>query len=96
MTTFRESGAEDVFHGRDTRAARRACPPELWERLRRRLDQIDSITTLSDLAVPPGNRLEPLKGVRKGQTSIRINNRYRIGFVWTDQGAENVEIVDYR
>ena len=51
--------------------------------------------TLDDLRVPPGNKLEPLKGNRKGQHSIRINDQWRICFVWSDGGAENVEIVDY-
>ena len=51
--------------------------------------------TLDDLRVPPGNKLEPLRGDRKGQHSIRINDQWRICFVWSDGGAENVEIVDY-
>jgi proteic killer suppression protein len=51
--------------------------------------------TLDDLRNPPGNRLEALKGERQGQWSIRINDQWRICFVWKDDGAENVEIVDY-
>ena len=51
--------------------------------------------TLNDMRMPPGNRLEALKGDRKGQHSIRINDQWRICFVWRDGGAENVEIVDY-
>jgi toxin HigB-1 len=61
----------------------------------RKLDMIDAAAVLSDLASPPGNRLEALKGDRKGQHSIRINDQFRICFRWTEQGAENVEIVDY-
>ncbi len=61
----------------------------------RKLDQLDSVTTLDELRVPPGNRLESLTGDRHGQYSIRINERYSICFVWTDAGAEQVEIVDY-
>ena len=61
----------------------------------RKLDQLDSVERLADLAIPPGNRLESLAGARKGQHSIRINEQYRICFVWTESGPEEVEIVDY-
>jgi proteic killer suppression protein len=67
----------------------------LWRIARRKLDQIDSALTLDDLRVPPGNRLELLRGDRSGQYSIRINSRYRVCFVWTATGPERVEIVDY-
>ena len=60
----------------------------------RKLDMIDAAVILSDLRIPPANRLEALKGNRIGQHSIRINDQYRICFIWSD-GAENVEIVDY-
>jgi proteic killer suppression protein len=56
---------------------------------------LDAATRLSDLRAPPGNRLEALKGNRRGQHSIRINDQWRICFVWRDAGAEMVEIVDY-
>jgi proteic killer suppression protein len=59
------------------------------------VDQLDSVILLDELQIPPGNRLEALKGDRKGQHSIRINEQYRICFVWTDFGPEEVEIVDY-
>jgi proteic killer suppression protein len=62
---------------------------------RRKLDQLHAATTLSFLRVPPGNRLEALKGKRIGQHSIRINDQFRLCFVWTVEGAESVEIVDY-
>lgn len=61
----------------------------------RKLDQLDSAMELSDLRVPPGNRLESLKSDRAGTYSIRINDRYRICFAWTDSGPDEVEIVDY-
>lgn len=61
----------------------------------RKLDQIDSAVELNELRVPPGNRLEALEGDRQGQYSIRINDQYRICFIWTQNGAEDVEIVDY-
>ncbi len=62
---------------------------------RRKLRQLEIAGRLDDLRVPPGNRLEPLKGDRAGQHSIRINDQYRVCFRWTAAGAEDVEIVDY-
>ncbi len=62
---------------------------------RRKLRQLEIADRLDDLRVPPGNRLEALKGDRAGQHSIRVNDPYRVCFRWTDAGAEDVEIVDY-
>ncbi|MBN2318892.1 MAG: type II toxin-antitoxin system RelE/ParE family toxin [Acidobacteria bacterium] len=61
----------------------------------RKLRQLEIASRLNDLKVPPGNRLEALKGTRSGQYSIRINDQWRLCFHWTDGGADNVEIVDY-
>lgn len=61
----------------------------------RKLDQIEAAYQLSDLASPPGNRLEPLKGTRAGQHSIRINDQYRVCFVWKDDGVLDVQVTDY-
>lgn len=63
---------------------------------RRKLRQIDSATELRDLAAPPGNRLEPLHGDRKGQHSVHINDQWRVCFTWRDGNAYEVEIVDYQ
>ena len=62
---------------------------------RRKLRQLDIAARLNDLRVPPGNRLEALRGDRVGQYSIRINDQWRVCFRWTEAGAEDVEIVDY-
>lgn len=62
---------------------------------RRKLRQLEIAGQLNDLKIPPGNRLELLKGDRAGQYSIRINNQWRICFRWTESGAEDVEIIDY-
>lgn len=62
---------------------------------RRKLEILEAVERLEDLRVPPGNRLEVLRGERKGQHSIRVNDQYRICFVWSEEGAEDVEIVDY-
>ena len=61
----------------------------------RKLEQLDWSMVLEDLRIPPGNRLEALKGSRKGQHSIRINEQWRVCFIWTLQGAKDIEIVDY-
>jgi proteic killer suppression protein len=95
IVSFAEAGTEDVFHGRDTRAARRVCPLSLWTVTRRKLDQLNAAVSLASLRVPPGNRLEALKGDRAGQFSIRVNTQFRICFGWTKAGPADVEITDY-
>jgi proteic killer suppression protein len=95
IESFHERATEDVFNGVNSAAARRQCPQRLWALARRKLDQLDSAQELKDLGVPPGNRLEPLRGDRTGQHGIRISEQYRICFVWTRQGPGEVEIVDY-
>jgi len=62
---------------------------------RRKLRQLEIAQRLEDLRIPPGNRLEPLRGDRAGQHSIRINDQYQLCFLWSDSGPEDVEIVDY-
>ncbi|MDW8327159.1 MAG: type II toxin-antitoxin system RelE/ParE family toxin [Anaerolineales bacterium] len=95
IVSFKDKGTEDIFNGENTRAARQSCPQSLWKVVARKLDQLDSVTALSELRVPPGNRLEALTGDRKGQHSIRINDQYRICFVWSEGDPTQVEIVDY-
>ncbi len=92
---FEDSGTEDIFNGKNTQQARRTCPRALWSIAARKLDQLDSVEEVKELGVPPGNRLERLSGKRKGQYSVRINEQYRICFVWSDDGPLGVEIVDY-
>ena len=75
--------------------ARKTCPEPPWRVAARKLDQLDSVSALKELNIPPGNRLEILSGARVGQYSIRINDQYRICFIWSDKGPENVEICDY-
>ncbi len=95
IISFRDKGTEDVFDGRDTRKARQACPSDLVRVARRKLDQLNQAAVLSDLRSPPSNHPEKLKGGRDGQHSIRVNDQWRVCFVWTESGAEDVEIVDY-
>ncbi len=95
IRSFRRAGTADLYHGRDTRAARAACPVAIWRTAVRKLEYLDVAATLADLAALPGNRLQPLRGRRAGQHSIRINDQYRICFRWSEGGPEAVEIVDY-
>ena len=95
IESFADEATEDIFNGINSRSARQTLPRELWRVAARKLDQIDSALSVEDLRVPPGNRLEILKHDREGQHSIRINDQFRICFIWTESGAVNVQIVDY-
>jgi toxin HigB-1 len=95
IVSFKNRNTEDIFNGKNSREARKVCPVSIWKVATRKLDQLNAATTLNDLRIPPNNRLENLAGDRQGQHSIRINNQYRICFIWTNAGAEQVEIVDY-
>lgn len=95
IVSFKNAGTEDIFDGKNSRAARQTCPQQLWRVALRKLEQIDSATELNDLYIPPSNRLEALKRDRIGQHSIRINDQYRVCFTWTETGPIDVEITDY-
>jgi proteic killer suppression protein len=95
IRAFKTKGTEDIFNGINSRDARRTCPEILWKTASRKQDQLDSVESLTDLRIPPGNHLEELSGDRKGQYSIRINDQYRICFVWNGSDPDQVEIVDY-
>lgn len=92
---FKDRGAEDIYDGADTRAARKTLPKALWKVAQRKLDMLQAARNLQDLRSPPGNRLEALKGNLEGLYSIRINDQYRIVFAWTPEGPKDVAIVDY-
>jgi proteic killer suppression protein len=95
IRSFRDDATEDLYHGRNTKGARQRLPQTLRQVAARKLDLLDQAEVLDDLRVPPGNRLEGLRGDRHGQHSIRINDQYRICFRWTETGPIDVEIVDY-
>jgi toxin HigB-1 len=91
IRSFRDATTERLWSRQHTKAINRRI-----ERVAlRKLAMLDAAEVLDDLRIPPGNRLEALKGDRAGQHSIRINQRWRICFVWTTAGPEDVEIVDY-
>ena len=89
---FKGKFAEAVFA---ERRIPKGFPSNLAKRARRKLVQLNAAAVLGDLAAPPRNCLEPLKGDRQGCHSIRINNRWRVVFRWAEFGPEDVEIVDY-
>lgn len=95
IVNFRTQGTEDLFHGRNTKAARKICPQELWKIARRKLAYVDAAAALADLRMPPSNKLHPLIEDRAGQHAIWINTQYRVCFRWADRGPEDVEITDY-
>lgn len=94
IASFADRGTEALFHGDAGKAARR-IPPGIRSVAVRKLDMINAAHELRDLMVPPGNRLEPLKGDLRGKQSIRINDQWRIVFRWKDGEAHEVEIDDY-
>ena len=91
IKSFADSETEKLWLGRSARR----IPPAIRSRALMKLQLIDAAVELAFLKVPPGNRLEALKGDRVGQHSIRINDQWRICFIWNGTDAEHVEITDY-
>jgi proteic killer suppression protein len=91
IRSFRDATTERLW----SRQRVKGLDPRIQRVALRKLVMLDAAELLDDLRIPPGNRLEALKGGRAGQYSIRINQQWRICFVWTPAGAEDVEIVDY-
>lgn len=90
IASFKCSDTETVYAGRPSRHF-----ANIRSVLERKLAILDAATVLADLRAPPGNRLEALAGDRAGQHSIRVNDQFRLCFVWTSAGPANVECVDY-
>ena len=91
IKSFRSRETEKIWNG--IRSKR--LPQSIQQIARRKLRMLNNVRSINDLRVPPANRLEALGGNRKGQHSIRINDQWRICFIWMDGDAVNVEIVDY-
>jgi proteic killer suppression protein len=89
--SFADPESERIWSGRVSRR----LPRNIQQRALKRLMQLQAASSIDDLRVPPGNRLELLSGDRAGQHSIRVNDQWRICFEWRGDGAYNVEIVDY-
>ena len=95
IADFADQGTEDIFNRVNSPAARRTCPRQIHSIAAQKLDSLDWAEELHQLALPPGNRLEALRGDRRGQHSIRINDQYRICFVWQRGQPAAVAITDY-
>ena len=91
IKSFKYGDTEKIFH----RKISLKLPPEIHRVALRKLLMVDAASSLKDLKIPPGNRLEALKKERKGQHSIRINDQWRVCFTWKDGDAYSVEIADY-
>jgi proteic killer suppression protein len=91
IRSFRDKNTEAVFNGESPKG----FPANLVKVARRKLRFLNAADNLGDLRSPPGNRLEALAGDRNGQHSIRINDQFRVCFIWTSKGPTEVEIVDY-
>jgi proteic killer suppression protein len=94
ILSFADRATEDLHHGRTTGRTRR-LPSEIVRGVLRKLDMLNAAQNLSDLRVPPANRLEALKGDLEGFHSIRVNDQWRIIFRWEEGGATDVALVDY-
>jgi toxin HigB-1 len=93
IQSFSDETTADLFRERNTRSARN-IPRALWSVVRRKLKMLDVAARLEDLAVPPGNRLERLKGTQAERYSIRVNDRYRVTFLWDQGHAYEVRVED--
>ena len=91
IRSFKDKRAEAIFRGEFVKR----LDGKIQQRAREKLKYLDAAATLGDLAVPPGNQLEALKGNRKGQHSIRVNQQWRVCFVWKDGEITDAEIVDH-
>ena len=92
---YKNSGTRDIAESENSKVARRLLPLALHKTARKALFVIDHMTSIKELAAFPGWHLEKLKGDRIGQYSIRIDDQYRICFIWDGTDADNVEVVDY-
>lgn len=91
IRNFRDRLTANAFDGK----AGKGFPANILRIARRKLEMLNAASILDDLRSPPGNRLEALTGDRKGQHSIRVNDQYRVCFIWTDEGPTDVELTDY-
>ena len=91
IKSFRDKDVQRIWSGEGVRR----FPPELQKTIRRKLRMLNNARTIEDLRIPPGNRLEMLHGDRAGRYSIRINDQWRVCFIWDKGDALDVEIVDY-
>lgn len=92
IQSFRDQRAKAILDGA---TPGKGFPSDLLRVAKRKLEMLEAAVALNDLRMPPGNRLEALSGDRKGQHSIRVNDQFRLVFIWTEAGPAEVEFVDY-
>jgi len=95
IRSFKNKGTEDINYGRISKDALGILPKDLYGKAQIKLARLGAVTSMQDLREIRGNRFQALKGDRKGQYSIRINDQFRICFRWEEENAVDVEIIDY-
>jgi len=95
IVNFKNKGTEDINYGKSSKEALKTLPRELHRKAQIKIARLGAVTSMQDLREIRGNRFETLKGNKKGQCSIRINEQYRICFRWENESALDVEIIDY-
>lgn len=94
IVSFADQTTEDIYHGKDTKAARR-IPKSVWPVAQRKMDMINAAHDVSDLRTPPGNQLHALHGALAGYYAIRVNDQYRVIFRFGNHNASDVKVTDY-
>ena len=94
IRSFGDKTTEDIYHGRSSKAALKISR-SLWPRIRSKLDLLEAASTLNDLRVPPSNHLEALRGDLAGSYSIRVNDQFRIVFLFENGACDRVRVLDY-
>ena len=95
ISSFGDATTADLYHGNDTKAARR-IGRELWSRVQQKLDLLNASTSIEDLRTPPASRLEKLRGGLAGFWSVRVNQQYRIIFRFANGNCQEIRCTDYR
>jgi toxin HigB-1 len=95
IRSFGDKATEEIFYGRESKETKKRYSTSLRRRVKQKLDVLDAARALRDLYSPPSNRLEPLKGDRKGYWSIRVNDQWRIVFRWDSGNAYDALLADY-
>ena len=95
IESFADKESQNIFDGIQTKKALKRLHPDYWPKTQRLMDQLNRITRVEQMDVPPNNRLHKLKGAREGQWSVWINQSHRLVFIWDGHNANSVEVVDY-
>lgn len=94
IRSFADEETRSIYDANDTKRARRRLDPKYWPKAQRLLDQLNRVTQVEQMDIPPSNRLRKLRGKRRGQWAVSINQSHRLAFKWDGRDASAVEIVD--